>query len=239
VKYKANGFDVGIGYNRGTNMDGTTGLITSTAGGSYAAGDFKFFAGYQAMKNDNSILLPVFYDAWDKEIGPSLKSAGVPAAILGAWTSVFRTTVAKNFKLDATSFSLGLQYKVGNGRIMTSFSRQDDRTVSNSDVSQIAIGYDYNLSKRTDLYTVFGRIKNQNDGQYALGAASASGGFTETPGGNARANWYASSLLIFSITKKASCWTPFFMLDCFSHSDLIAPAILGAIQCSIGAGDNC
>ncbi|MBC3880535.1 porin [Undibacterium sp. LX40W] len=187
VKYKANGFDVGIGYNRGTNMDGTTGLITSTAGGSYSTGDFKFFAGYQAMKNENSILLPVFYDAWDKEIGASLKAAGVPAPVLAAWTSIFRTTVAKNFKLDATSFSLGLQYKVGNGRIMTSFSRQDDRTLSNSDASQIAIGYDYNLSKRTDLYTVFGRIKNQNDGQYALGAASASGGFTETPGGSARA----------------------------------------------------
>ena len=187
VKYKANGFDAGIGYNRGTNMDGTTGLITTTAGGSYSTGDFKFFAGYQAMKNENSILLPVFYDAWDKEIGASLKAAGVPAPVLAAWTSIFRTTVAKNFKLDATSFSLGLQYKIGNGRIMTSFSRQDDRTLSNSDASQIAIGYDYNLSKRTDVYTVFGRIKNQNDGQYALGAASASGGFTETPGGNARA----------------------------------------------------
>ena len=37
------------------------------------------------MKNENSILLPVFYDdAWDKEIGPSLKNAGIPAAVLGA-----------------------------------------------------------------------------------------------------------------------------------------------------------
>ena len=88
--------------------------------------------------------------------------------------------MAKNFKLDATSYSLGLHYKVGNGRIMTSYSHQDDRTLSNSDVTQFAIGYDYNLSKRTDLYTVVGRIRNQNDGQYALGAASASGGFTET-----------------------------------------------------------
>ena len=35
VKYKANGFDVGIGYNKGTNTDGSTGLVTTTAGGSY------------------------------------------------------------------------------------------------------------------------------------------------------------------------------------------------------------
>jgi len=65
---------------------------------------------------------------------------------------------------------------------MASIVRQDDKTVSNSDVTQYAVGYDYNLSKRTDIYTVAAYIKNQNDGQYAIGAASASGGFTSQPG---------------------------------------------------------
>lgn len=187
LKYKANGFNVGVAYNRGTNTDGSTGLVTVNAGGSYTVGDYKFFGGYQTMKNENSILLPVFFDAWDLEIAPGLKAGGVPAPVIAAWTSVFRTNIAKNFKLDAVSYSLGMHYKLGNGRVMTSFARQDDRTRSNSDVSQYAIGYDYNLSKRTDLYSVYAYIKNQNDGQYAPGAASASGGFTMTPGQAGRA----------------------------------------------------
>lgn len=182
LKYKANGFNVGIGYNRGTNTDGSTGLVTLNAGGSYTTGDYKFFAGYQTMKNENSILLPVFFDAWDVEISPGLKAGGVPAPVIAAWTSIFRANITKNFKLDASTYSLGMHYTIGNGRIMTSVSRQDDRTRSNSDATQYALGYDYNLSKRTDLYAVYAYIKNQNDGQYAPGAASASGGFTITPG---------------------------------------------------------
>ncbi|MBY0574318.1 MAG: porin [Undibacterium sp.] len=186
VRYKAQGFDVGVGYNRGNNTDGSRGLVTAIVGGSYSMDAFKFFAGYKTMKNDNSILLPVFNDVWDSDILPGLKAGGVPAAVQAAWTSVFRTSIAKNFKLDATSYSLGLHYKIGEGRIMTSVSHQDDKTLSNSDATQYALGYDYNLSKRTDIYAVVAYIKNQNDGQYSPGAASAPGGFTERPGEAAR-----------------------------------------------------
>lgn len=193
IKYKAKGFNVGIGYNKGVNDDGSKGLVTTNIGGSYmlgdmtTTGDMKFFAGYQTMKNENSILLPPFYDAWDTDIAPKLKIGGVPAPVLAAWTSIFRVNMAKNFKLDTVSYSLGMHYQVGGGRIMASISRQDDKSRSDSDATQVAIGYDYNLSKRTDIYTVYGRIKNQNDGQYAPGAASAPGGFTEVPGGTGRA----------------------------------------------------
>ena len=187
VRYVAKGFDVGAGYNYGTNQDGKRGLVTATIGGSYSTGDMKFFAGYQDMQNENSILLPVFYEIWDLNVKPSLTAGGVPAPVLAAWTSIFKTNIAKNFKLDAATVSLGMHYKVGDGRIMTSFSKQDDRTLSNSDVSQFAIGYDYNLSKRTDIYTVVGSIKNKNDAQYAPGVASAPGGFTSAPGVSGRA----------------------------------------------------
>lgn len=190
VRYVAKGFDIGAGYNYGTNQDGKRGLVTTTIGGSYSIGNMKFFAGYQDMQNENSILLPVFYEVWDLSVKPSLtagfNAANVPTplanAVLANWTSVFKTNISRNFKLDAATYSLGMHYKVGDGRIMTSFSKQDDRTLSNSDVSQFAIGYDYNLSKRTDIYTVLGYITNKNDAQYAPGVASAPGGFTSAPG---------------------------------------------------------
>ncbi len=47
VKYKANGFDMGIGYNNGDDQVGNPGLITTVAGGSYEIGDLKFFAGLE------------------------------------------------------------------------------------------------------------------------------------------------------------------------------------------------
>lgn len=187
LKYTANGLNVGAAYNYGTNQDGKRGLVTATIGGSYTLGDMKFFAGYQDMQNENSILLPVFYEAWDTGILPGLTAGGVPAPVRAAWTSVFKTNVARNFVLDAASASVGMHYQIGAARIMGSVSYQDDRTLFNSDATQYAIGYDYNLSKRTDVYTVLGYIKNSNDAQYAPGAASASGGFTSAPGVSGRA----------------------------------------------------
>ncbi len=187
VRFKADGLDVGVGYNYGTNQDGSKGLVTAVVGGSYTMGDLRVFAGYEDMKNPNSILLPIFYDAWNTTILPGLTAGGVPAPVRAAWTSIFNTNVAKNFKLDAASLSVGMHYTIGNGRIMSSASFQNDRTASNSDVSQFALGYDYNLSKRTDIYTVLAYIKNKNDAQYAPGAASAPGGFTSAPGVSGKA----------------------------------------------------
>jgi predicted porin len=70
---------------------------------------------------------------------------------------------------------------------MVSIAKQDDRTASNSDASQVAFGYDYNLSKRTDVYTVVAQIRNKNDAQYIPGAAGSPGGFAKNPGDLTRA----------------------------------------------------
>jgi predicted porin len=80
-----------------------------------------------------------------------------------------------------------MHYKIGAGRVMASWARQNDRTTSNSDATMFAIGYDYNLSKRTDVYTAFSNIQNQNDGQYTPGIAGAPGGFTKVAGEDSRA----------------------------------------------------
>ncbi|MES2322038.1 MAG: porin [Pseudomonadota bacterium] len=185
VTYKANGFDVGIAHNRGTNLDGKTSLVTSTAGGSYTMGDIKLFAGYHDQKNVNSALLRDYIGAWDTSIAPSLAPLG--AATAGALRNIFVTNITRNTQIDSHSAQFGMHYKLGAGRIMASVARQDDRTASNSDATLMAIGYDHNLSKRTDVYMVFANIKNQNDGQYTPGIAGAPGGFTKVPGDDSNA----------------------------------------------------
>jgi predicted porin len=182
--YKDNGFDVGIGFSRGVNQLGKSSLITRVAGGSYTIGDFKFFAGFQGAQNEGSALVPVFTSAFDAQIAPTLVPLG--AATAGALRNIFVTNLAKNFILDQRSASVGLHYKLGSGRILTSVSRTDDRTPADGDVTQFAIGYDYLFSKRTDIYTVLAFIKNKGPAQYAIGAASAPGGFTANPGEDSR-----------------------------------------------------
>ena len=186
--YKANGFDVGIGHNRGYDQSDNVSLVTSTIGGSYAFGDFKVFAGYHDQRNRHSVLLADYTAAYTGTIAPSvaaqLAPLGAPtAAALGAGLrNVFLTNIAANSQVDAASYQLGAHYRIGAGRIMASVAHQNDRTASDSDATLAALGYDYNLSKRTDIYAVYAHIKNRNDGQYIPGAAGSPGGFAKTPG---------------------------------------------------------
>lgn len=176
VTYKANGVDAGLAHNRGEDQSGRPSLITTTVGASYMLNDFKFFAGYHDQKNRNSALLREYIGAWDSTIAPTLAPLGAPTAT--ALRNVFVTNITANSQVDASSYQVGLHYKLGAGRIMASAARQNDRSASNSDATLLAIGYDHNLSKRTDIYTVLANIKNQNEGQFTPGAASAPGGFT-------------------------------------------------------------
>lgn len=187
ITYKANGLDIGIGHNRGEDLQGRRSLVTTTVGGSYTMGDFKLFAGYHEQENRNSALLGDYMAALNGQILPGLRAAGLPAATVTVLQNSFITNITANSQVDAASVQVGMHYKIGAGRIMASVAKQNDKMASNSDVSMVAIGYDHNLSKRTDIYTVFSRFNNQNDGQYTPGAASAPGGFTKKPGEDSHA----------------------------------------------------
>ena len=186
LTYKANGFDVGVGYTHGYDRQDRPSLRTTTVGGSYTMNDqWKFFAGFHSQRNTNSALLPDYLAGWDGIVAPSLSS--LPPALRASMRTYFESTMRANTQQDANSYQIGLHYKVGNGRIMTSFAHQNDRTASNSDANLFAIGYDYFLSKRTDIYTVVANIKNNNEAQYAPGTAGNPGGFTKAPGEDGRA----------------------------------------------------
>ena len=187
VTYKANGIDAGFGFNRGYDQHDNISLTTYTLGGSYTYGDFKWFLGFHDQKNLHSVLLDEYIAGWDISIAPSLTAlAGAPTAA-ALRNGVFVPNITKNTQVDASSVQFGMHYRTGAGRIMASVAHQNDRTASNSDATQYAIGYDHNLSKRTDLFTVVGYIKNSNDGQYSPSTAGAPGGFVKTPGDTGQA----------------------------------------------------
>jgi predicted porin len=189
--YKANGLDVGVAHNRGYDQNDNISLVTSTIGGSYVMGEFKFFAGYHDQRNRHSVLLADYTAGYNASIAPGIAAQLAPlgatgTALANGMRTVFLNNVAANTQVDANSYQLGLHSRVGAGRVMASFAHQNDRTVSNSDANLFALGYDYNLSKRTDIYTVIAQINNKNEGQYIPGAAGSPGGFAKVPGENTR-----------------------------------------------------
>jgi len=185
LTYSANGWDGGIAYQRGFDQNEAGSLRTTTAGGSYTWGDWKFFAGVHDQRNPHSVLLRDYIGGWDTQIAPRLAPLG--AATAAALRNIFVTNIAINTQQDAFGYQVGLHYRLGHGRVMASVARQNDRGPSDSDADLFALGYDYDLSKRTDFYTVVSFIRNDNQAQISPSIAGTQGGFTPSPGEDGRA----------------------------------------------------
>jgi predicted porin len=70
----------------------------------------------------------------------------------------------------------GLTVPVHAGKIMFSLIRKDDRTSSNADARQLALGYVHTLSKTTDLYAAYGQLTHQRGARYTVGNQSGDPG---------------------------------------------------------------
>jgi predicted porin len=80
-----------------------------------------------------------------------------------AYATVKGKTGAATADTDVRDWLLGLTAPVGSaGTVMASFAKKNDRATSNDDAKQWAIGYSHALSKRTNLYTSYGRLTNDS-----------------------------------------------------------------------------
>lgn len=80
--------------------------------------------------------------------------------------------------IDANDTLVGVTVPLGVGSVMASYIRHNDKTALNQDANQVAVGYTYNLSKRTMLYTSYGRISNSNGAAFTVGNAIEGGSGT-------------------------------------------------------------
>lgn len=77
--------------------------------------------------------------------------------------------------IDNRSLMAGLTAPLGAGSLMFSYIKTNDRTAAKKDTSQVAIGYQYNLSKRTGVHVSYAKISNKNGAAYTVGNATDGG----------------------------------------------------------------
>ncbi|MBW4046550.1 MAG: porin [Proteobacteria bacterium] len=79
---------------------------------------------------------------------------------------------------DNQVWMLGATVPVGPGAILASYSQIKNKNLANSAAKQIAVGYTYSLSKRTNLYTSYARINNDTNVDQYVGDATVAGSGT-------------------------------------------------------------
>ncbi|MET0384215.1 MAG: porin [Burkholderiaceae bacterium] len=77
--------------------------------------------------------------------------------------------------IDVLDLLGGVTVPLGGGDLMASYIHHNDRTSTNLDAGQYAVGYIYPLSKRTSVYTSFAKINNDNGATFRVGNATADG----------------------------------------------------------------
>lgn len=70
---------------------------------------------------------------------------------------------------DSAEFLVGAAIPALGGTILTSYISKDDRTAFNQDATQLGVAYAYPLSKRTNLYAAYAKIRNKNGAGYTVG----------------------------------------------------------------------
>lgn len=152
----------------------------------YVAGPLQLRAGYHNRNNDTATVKNT-ENARNAVVAAVYDFGGLQAHLLysanqGLNSSVLRNTAnpfgratAPLASTNSRDILAGLTVPFGPHTVLASYIHKDDRTTLNQDASQLAIGYRYTLSRRTNVYAVHARIDNRNGAGYTVGNASEAG----------------------------------------------------------------
>ncbi|MFZ5509017.1 MAG: porin [Pseudomonadota bacterium] len=73
----------------------------------------------------------------------------------------------------ANVWSIGANINAGPGYVSVTYTDLNDKLAANADARLFGIGYNYPLSKRTDVYAFWSTIRNKSNSNYTIGSAVA------------------------------------------------------------------
>ena len=166
--YETNGFRGQLIYGMGEVPGNTS--ASRTVGG---------FAGYKKGPIDAVLATTTIADrtgsvhAKTTLLGGNYDFGSATVYVAYAWNKDATAAGAPSAGANTRDALIGVAMPIGAGSIRTSYIRKSDRALGNANAHQFAAGYVYNLSKRTALYTSYGRLANDGAATYKAGALGA------------------------------------------------------------------
>jgi len=97
---------------------------------------------------------------------------GVAKVVGGFMMAKCTATGCGTSAIDERYWMLGATMPLGNGSLYAVYGNRDVRNSSDADSYTLAVGYDHNLSKRTNLYMGVARLNNKTASALGLGDSS-------------------------------------------------------------------
>ncbi|MES2264592.1 MAG: porin [Pseudomonadota bacterium] len=152
----------------------------------YAAGALNLRLAYHhrnndtaALKNTSSAKNAVLTATYDFGVAKAHLAygtdRGLNSAPLRNAANPYAYAQAPVASTDSADLLLGVSVPRGAHTWLASYIRKDDKTAFDQDAVQVALGYRYALSRRTDLYTAWAHIHNRRGAGYTVGSAIEGG----------------------------------------------------------------
>lgn len=93
-----------------------------------------------------------------------------------------KNTVTDATRIDRRAYSVGASVPLGGGAVLVQYQGNNDETSAKADVRQFALGYNYFLSKRTDIYVVGAKMRNRNGATSSIADSTNNSLGTVNPG---------------------------------------------------------
>lgn len=164
----------GASNGNGVNSTVYAGLLQYNSGAITAGVNYHYIAGgtgqnYQSVQNAT--------------VGGSFDFKVAKVMALYSWNDV-DYKIAGTGNLTLNNYMLGVTAPFGKFAGKASYIYSDGNRSAGGDAQQFAIGLDYNLSKRTAIYSAYSFINNDDQRLAATGDASNGGGYTTSNPGN-------------------------------------------------------
>jgi predicted porin len=188
IKYtspKVAGFTGELAYGFGETAGSTKAASQIGAALAYGNGPLNVRLGFHGRNNDTttsetssgrSTLLGAVYDFGVLKLhGAYGINKGVNSSPLRNTVNPYGTTpiIAST---DSADLLVGLTVPISAVHtVLASYIHKNDKTARNQDADQIALGYRYSMSKRTDLYAMYAHIYNKNGAPYTVGSSIEAG----------------------------------------------------------------
>jgi len=144
-----------VGYNNKDNNTTSTGTLGSANNTLYAGNyNFGFATGFLAYGVNH----------------------GLNSSVLNTLTAnPYGSAIAPTASVDSRDTLIGTTIPFGASTIIASVINKKDQTALAQNARQYALGYTYNLSAQTNLYTTIAHIVNQNGAGYTVGNSNTAG----------------------------------------------------------------
>ena len=174
---------LGAATNENGNNAGALGLPASSVqnphyysvSGTYANGPLFATLAYEDNKTVGGATTDLNYKNWRTGVGYSFAGFKVGLAFERIKASGQAVSVSNEVRRNA--WYLPVSYQMGNNTIKAAYTQagKSNQRVGGVDVSgndgakQYSVGFDHAMSKRTNVYALYTKVRNDNNGTYSLG----------------------------------------------------------------------